>query len=74
MDKTLILGVPLKRRAHPTRPGAWYPIMTTPDVRISAEAWVHFVAVAGLEQIGPNLFRDSKGMEYTFERRRDNRA
>jgi hypothetical protein len=74
MDRTLILGVPLKRRAAtPGRTeGAWFPVLQR-STRISAEAWVQFVAVSGLEQVAPNLFRKDD-TEYMFERRSDDRA
>ena len=71
MDNTLILGTPYKRRAGKP-PGAWFPVMQR-TTRISAEAWTHFIAVSGLEQIAPNLFTDGK-TEYMFDRRRTDRA
>lgn len=74
-DNTVILGRPLKRKcATATRPaGVWHTIMRQDSTRISAEAWVHFIAVTGVEQTAPNVWSDGVH-DYMFERRSDDRA
>ena len=68
-SNTVILGKPLKRLIGATR---WHDVMHTP-VQVSAETWVRFVAVMGLERKGSNLWTDGT-CEYMFERRRDDHA
>jgi hypothetical protein len=71
----LKLGKPMKRRAatatHPAR--RWFPVMGM-DTKVTYSAWAQFIAVSGLEEVAPNIFRDATAMEYRLERRSEERA